>query len=127
MQTVEPALHHVDPFECLDMCPIWDGLLPSHKFFLESLIQSGLLLDFCSVVIKSNPDFPSNPDLSFYVGLFEFWTLLLNNKSVILMSLIFLMNFSTLVILSLFLQTLSPLFIFALLLRLILLIINPRA
>ena len=39
----------------------------------------------------------------------------------------FLMNFSAPVILSLFLQTLSPLLIFSLLLRLILLIINPRA
>ena len=39
----------------------------------------------------------------------------------------FLMNFSAPVLLSLFLQTLSPLLIFASLLRLILLIINPRA
>ena len=29
--TVEPALHFVDPFEILDMCPISDDLLPSDE------------------------------------------------------------------------------------------------
>ena len=61
----------VDPFESLDMCHILDDLLPSDEFFLESLIQSDLLLDVSSVVTKSNPDFPSQPDLSSYVGLVE--------------------------------------------------------
>ena len=71
LQTVELALHSVDPFEFLDMCPIWDGLLPSDEVFLESLIQYDLLLDVGSVVTKSNPDFPSKPDLSSFVGLVE--------------------------------------------------------
>ena len=53
------------------MCPISDDLLPSDEVFLESLIQSDLLLDVGSVVTKSNPDFPSKPDLSSYVGLVE--------------------------------------------------------
>ena len=53
------------------MCPISDDLLPSDEVFLESLIQSNLLLDVDSVVTKSNPDFPSNPNLSSYVGIVE--------------------------------------------------------
>ena len=73
---MEPALHSVDPFQSLDMCPISDDLLPSDEVFLESLIQSDLLLDVGSVVTKSNPDFLSNPDLSMdrssYVRIFEF-------------------------------------------------------
>ena len=73
---MEPALVLVDPFECLDMCPIWDGLLPYDEVFLESLIHSNLLMDVGSVVTKSNPDLFSKPDLlmgrSSYVGLFEF-------------------------------------------------------
>ena len=100
---MELALHYVDPFESLDMCPILDDLLPSDEVFLESLIQSDLLLDVGSVVTKSNLDFPSKPGLSSYVGLVDIFTLPLNNKSVILMSLIFLMNFSTPMILILFL------------------------
>ena len=71
IQTIEHALHSVDPFESLDMCPISDDLLPLDEVFLESLIQSDLLLDVGSVVTKSNPDFPSKPDLSSYVGLVE--------------------------------------------------------
>ena len=71
IQTMEPTLHSVDPFEILDMCPISDDLLPSDEVFLDSLIQSDLLLDVGSVVTKSNPDLPSNPDLSSYVGLVE--------------------------------------------------------
>ena len=59
IQTVGPNLHSVDPFESLDMCPISDDLLPLDEVFLESLIQSDLLLDVGSVVTKSNPDFPS--------------------------------------------------------------------
>ena len=59
IQTVEPALHSVDPFEILDMCPISDYLLPSDEVFLDSLIQSDLLLDVALVVTKSNLDFPS--------------------------------------------------------------------
>ena len=35
------------------------------------MIQSDLLLDVGSVVTKSNPDLPSKPDLSSYVGLVE--------------------------------------------------------
>ena len=71
IQTMESALHSADPFESLDMCPILDDLLPLDEVFLESLIQSDLLLDVGSVVTKSNPDFPSKPDLSSYVGLVE--------------------------------------------------------
>ena len=74
IQTMECALHSIDPFESLDMCPISDDLLPLDEVFLESLIQSDLYLDVGSVVTKSNPDFPSNPNLlmdrSSYVGLF---------------------------------------------------------
>ena len=69
IQTVGPNLHSVNPFESLDMCPISEDLLPLDEIFLESLIQSDLLLDVGSVVTKSNPDFPSNPDLSSYIGL----------------------------------------------------------
>ena len=47
----------------LDMCPILDDLLPSDEVFLESLIQFDLLLDFGSVVTKSNPSFLTNLDL----------------------------------------------------------------
>ena len=71
IQTVEASLHSINPFESLDMCPILDDLLHSDGVFLESLIQSDLLLDVGSIVTKSNPDFPSNPDLSSYVGLVE--------------------------------------------------------
>ena len=53
------------------MCPILNDLLPSDEVFLESLIQSELLLDVGSIVTKSNPDFPTKPDLSSYVGLVE--------------------------------------------------------
>ena len=69
IQTVEPSLHSVDPFEILYMCPISYDLLPLYEVILESLIQSDLLLDVGSVVTKSNPDFPSKHDLSSYVGL----------------------------------------------------------
>ena len=71
IQTVEHALHSIDPFESLDMCPISDDLLPLDEVFLESLIQSDLLLDVGLVVTKSNPDFPSKHALSSYVGIFE--------------------------------------------------------
>ena len=128
IQIVGPNLHSVDPFESLAMCPISDDLLPSDEVFLESLIQSDLLLDVGSIVTKSNPYFPISLTFIFMSVLLSLLTLPLNNKSVILMSLIFLMNFSTPVILSLFLQTqLSPLLIFSLLQRLILLIINPQS
>ena len=60
---MEPSLHSVDPFESLDICPISDDLLPLDEVFLESLIQYELLLDFGSIVTKSNPDFISNFDL----------------------------------------------------------------
>ena len=73
---MEHALHLVDPFESLDMCPILDDLLPSVEVFLESLIQSNLLLDVGSIVTKSNPDFLSKINIamyqSSYVGLVEF-------------------------------------------------------
>ena len=76
IQTMEPALHSVDPFESLDMCPISEDLLPSDEVFLQSLIQSDLLLDVGLVVTKSNPDFLSKPnfpmDQSSFVGLVEF-------------------------------------------------------
>ena len=68
---MKPALHSVIMFESLDMYPISDDLLPSDEVFLESLIQSDILLDVSSVVTKSNPDLPSNPDLSSYIGLVE--------------------------------------------------------
>ena len=72
---MEPALHSIDPFESLDMCPISDDLLPSDEVFLESLIQSDLLLDVGLVVTNSNPDLISKLDIpmdrSSYVGLVE--------------------------------------------------------
>ena len=75
IQTMEPTLCSVDPFEILDMCPILDDLLPSDEVFLEYLIQSDPFLDVGSVVTKYNPDFLSNPhlpmDQSFYVGFVE--------------------------------------------------------
>ena len=61
---MELALHSIDPFEILDMCPISDDLLPSDEVFLESFIQSGLILDVGSIVTKSNPDFISKLDIS---------------------------------------------------------------
>ena len=63
VQTVEPFLHSVNPFESLNMCPISDDLLPLDEVFLESLIQSDLILDVGSIVTKSNPDFLSNLDI----------------------------------------------------------------
>ena len=76
IQTVEPALHSINPFEILDMCPILDDLLPSDEVFLESLIQSDLILDVGLVVTKYNPDLLSKPDFpmdrSSYVGLVDF-------------------------------------------------------
>ena len=53
------------------MCPTSDDFLPLDEVFLESFIQSDLLLDAGLVVTKYNPDFPSKPDLSSYVGLVE--------------------------------------------------------
>ena len=57
------------------MCPIWYGLLPSDIVFQEYLIQSDLVLDVGSVVIKSNHDFLSKPNIPMdrysYIGLFE--------------------------------------------------------
>ena len=43
IQTVEPYLYSVDPFESPDMCPISDDFLSLDEVFLESLIQSDLL------------------------------------------------------------------------------------
>ena len=71
IQTVGPNLHSINPFESLDMCSISDDILPLDEVYLESLIQSNLLLDVGSVVTKSNPDLSSKPDLSSYVGLVE--------------------------------------------------------
>ena len=75
IQTMDLALHSIDPFESLDMFPILDDLLPLDEVFLESLIQSNLLLDVGSVVTKSNPDLLSKLDLpmdrSSYVDLVE--------------------------------------------------------
>ena len=126
---MELALHSVDPTKNLDMCTIWDGLLPSDEVFLDSLIHSDLLLDVGSIVTNSNPNFFIRlifPLIGLLVLiLLSLWTLPLSSKSMILMSFIFLMNFSTPMILSFFLQTIYPLLIFSLLLRLILLIINP--
>ena len=63
MQTVEPAHHPIDPFECLGMYYIWDNLLPSDEVFLESLIQSDLLMDVGSIVTKSNLGLLNKSDL----------------------------------------------------------------
>ena len=71
IQIVGPNFHFVNPFEILDMCPISDDLLPSDEVFLESLIQSDLLLKVGLVVTKSNHDLPSKPNLSSYLGLVE--------------------------------------------------------
>ena len=71
IQIVGPSFHSVNPFESLDMCLISDDLLPSDEVFLESLIQSDLLLDVGSIVTKSNPDLPSKHALSSYVGIVE--------------------------------------------------------
>ena len=103
IQIVEPALHSIDPFESLDMFPIWDGILHSGKVFLESLIQYELLLDVGLVVTKYNPDLLSKFDLpmdrSSYVGLVEF----LDSPFEQQVSDPDEFDFSTLVILSLFL------------------------
>ena len=76
IQTMEPALHYVDPFEILDMCPISDDLLPLDEVFLEYLIQSHLLLDVGLVVTNSKLDLLHKPNISIdqssYVGIFEF-------------------------------------------------------
>ena len=61
---MELALHSVDPTKNLDMCTIWDGLLPSDEVFFDSLIHSGLLLDVGSIVTTSNPDLLHEPDIS---------------------------------------------------------------
>ena len=71
IQTMESALQSVDPFKSLDMCLISNDLLPSDKVFLESLIQSDILLDVGLVVTNSNLDLPSNHEISSYVGLLE--------------------------------------------------------
>ena len=75
IQTVEPALHSVDPFESLDMYPISDDLLPSDEVFLEYKIQYVLLLDVGLVVTKSNLEVLNKPDLVVdrypYFGLVE--------------------------------------------------------
>ena len=71
IHTMEPSLHSVNPFESLDMCPISDVLIPSDEVFLESLIQSDLLLDVSSIVTNYNPNFPSKPNISSYVGLVQ--------------------------------------------------------
>ena len=64
IQTIESSLHSIDPFESLDMCPISDDLLPSDEVFLESLIQSDLLMDVGLVVPKYNLELLNNLDLS---------------------------------------------------------------
>ena len=61
---MEPTLDSVDPFDSLEMCLISKDILPLDEVFLEYLIQYDLLLDVGSVVPKSNPDLPSNHDLS---------------------------------------------------------------
>ena len=75
MGTLKPSLHPINPIECLDMCPIWDGLLPLDELFIESMIQYDLLMDVDSVVIKSNPNFLSESDPSIdqssYVSIVE--------------------------------------------------------
>ena len=76
IQTVEPALHSINSFQSLELCPILDDLLPSDEVFLESLIHYDILLDVGSVVTKYNPNFLSKPnipmDRSSYVGIFDF-------------------------------------------------------
>ena len=75
IQTVEPSLHSVDPFESLDMCPISNDLVPSDEVLLESLIQLDLILDISLFVTKSNPDLIHKLDIYIdrppYVGLVE--------------------------------------------------------
>ena len=127
MGTLDPTLNPIYPSKYLDMYPIWDCLLPSDEVFLESLIQYDLLLDVGSVVTNSNPDLPSKPKFSSYVGLVESLDSSFEQQVIDLDEFDFFMNFSIPIILSLFLQNLSPLLIFALLLRLILLIVNPQA
>ena len=63
IQTMDLGPHSIDPFASLDMCPISDDLLPLDEVFLESLIQSDLLLDVGSVVTKSNPDLLNKNDI----------------------------------------------------------------
>ena len=91
--------------------------------FLESLIQSSLLLDVGSVVTKSNPDFPM--DRSSYVGLVEFldspFEQQVNDPDEFDFSYEF---FNSCDIEFVPLDSISLVY-FALLLRLILLIINP--
>ena len=36
------------------MCTLWDGIIPSDEFFLESMIYSNTLLDVDLVAIRSN-------------------------------------------------------------------------
>ena len=94
---MEHSLHSVDPFKILDMCPISYDLLPLDEVILESLIQSGPVLDVGSVVTKYKPNFISNPnipmDWSSYVGIFEFLDSPFEQQVVILKSLIFLIYF----------------------------------
>ena len=130
IHTMEPALHSVDPFESLDVCPISDDLLPSDEVFLESLIQSDILLDVGLVVTKYNPDFLSKPDFpmdrSSFVGLVEFldspFEHQVSEPDEFDFSYEFFNFHDTKFVLA---DSLSPLLIFYLLLRLILLIINP--
>ena len=97
---MEPSLPCDNPFESLYMCPISKDLLPLDGVFLESLIQYNILLDIGSIMPKFNPDFPSKPDLSSYVGLVESFDSSFEQEVSDPDEFDFLMNFSTLVILS---------------------------
>ena len=104
---MERSLHSVSPFEILDMCPISDDLLPSDEVFLESLIQSNILLDVGLVVTKSNSDLLNKLDLSIdrspSIGLVESLNSPFDQQDNDPDEFGFLMNFSTPVILILFL------------------------
>ena len=53
---MEISLCHIGLSECFDMCSIWDDILPSHEVFLDYMIQSNLLMDIESVLVKSIPN-----------------------------------------------------------------------
>ena len=107
------------------MCPISDDLLPSNEVFLESFIQSDLLLDVGSIVTKSNLDFGSKLDLSSYVGLVESFESSFEQQVSDPDECYFSYEFFSYCDIEFVLVESISLLIFALLLRLILPIINP--
>ena len=63
IQTMELALHSIDPFENLDMCPITNDLLPLDEVFLESLIQLLRPGNSQATIVRDSPQstFPTSP------------------------------------------------------------------